>query len=235
MRFFHHIYIERLTFFCLGHRAHTRTYIRTHETQFSLRSAHIKNIGGITNKFLVCFFFFIPKKACQPFTPVKYMYYQSRNSLPPFASALVAFFLFLFALHSFKSHYIYDKSENNKGVFFSTAGQRCSSLASACDGTRRYTSFQRRSSPTLPRKFSFTCTTYKYTYIEKTMQRCVYFVYSVGCLIHCSAFCYPFTYRKTEVENVSANVRCHVFFLLFLFVRNNRCFPILLEVSSPAS
>lgn len=137
-------------------------------------------------------------------------------------------------MHSFKSHYIYDKSENNKGVFFSTMGQRCPSLASACDGTRRYTSFRRPSSSPLPRKFSFTCTTYKYTYIEKTMQRCVYFVYSVGCLIHHSTFCYPFTYRRTEVENVSANVRCLVFFLLFLFVRNNRCFPILLEVSSPA-
>lgn len=216
-------------------RTHTHIHTHTRNTVLIEKRAHQEHRRYNKQVFGVLFFFSFPKKRVSHSHLVKYMYYQSRNSLPPFASALVAFFLFLFALHSFKSHYIYDKSENNKGVFFSTAGQRCSSLASACDGTRRYTSFQRRSSPTLPRKFSFTCTTYKYTYIEKTMQRCVYFVYSVGCLIHCSAFCYPFTYRKTEVENVSANVRCHVFFLLFLFVRNNRCFPILLEVSSPAS
>lgn len=96
MRFFHHIY-RQADIFCLCHHTHARTYIRTHETQFSLRSAHIKNIGGITNKFLVCFFFSpFPKKRVSHSHLVKYMYYQSRNSLPSFASALVAFFnLFL--------------------------------------------------------------------------------------------------------------------------------------------
>lgn len=147
------------------------------------------------------------------------MYYQSRNSLPYFASALVAFFFkFLFALHSFKSHYIYDKRENNKGVFFSSAGQKVSSARVNLRWyTRRCTSFQRPCPPSLPRKFSFTCTTYKYTYIEKTMQRCVYFVYSVGCLIHRSTFHYPFTYRKTEVENVSENVQRLVWFLILFW------------------
>lgn len=96
MRFFHHIYIERLTFFCLGHRAHTRTYIRTHETQFSLRSAHIKNIGGITNKFLVCFFFFIPKKACQPFTPCKIYVLSVSKLSPSFCVSFGCFFFYLF-------------------------------------------------------------------------------------------------------------------------------------------
>lgn len=210
MRFFHHIY-RQADIFCLCHHTHARTYIRTHETQFSLRSAHIKNIGGITNKFLVCFFFSISKKACQPFTPCK-IYVLSVSKLSPFfCVGFGCFFKFIFALHFFKSHYIYDKSENNKGVFFSTAGQRCPQLVSACVGTQRHTSFRWPSSPSLPRKFSFTCTTYKYTYIEKTMQQCVYFMYSVGCLIHCSTFYYPSTYRKTEVENVSANVRCLVF------------------------
>lgn len=190
----------------------TRTHIHTHTRNTVLieKRAHQEHRRYNKQVFGVLFFFSpFPRKRVSHSHLVKYMYYQSRNSLPYFASALVAFFFkFLFALHSFKSHYIYDKRENNKGVFFSSAGQKVSSARVNLRWyTRRCTSFQRPCPPSLPRKFSFTCTTYKYTYIEKTMQRCVYFVYSVGCLIHRSTFHYPFTYRKTEVENVSENVQ----------------------------
>lgn len=78
--------------------SHTRTHIHTHTRNTVLieKRAHQEHRRYNKQVFGVLFFSPFPKKRVSHSHLVKYMYYQSRNSLPSFASALVAFFnLFL--------------------------------------------------------------------------------------------------------------------------------------------